>query len=461
MHLRFIVATVAATLVFAPNALAGPCGLPDTKPLWVDYAESSVDFRDELFRHPGLVLASSGTTTPQSLRDGGAHTVYWQMKLMRFVGTPSEPAEAGTVAAEAADLLDRAAASSGCATPLIALNEMQGVTATSPLSASATQYRINLLTFVQHLAERGATPFVLLPSNPNTIELDWWQQLAESAYLVREVYQAAPKVVAQGAGGGSRAIRVALRTAVTKLTDAGISSSRVGLMLGFHSGGNVGRAGLQPQASWLQYVKLSTLAAKQVASELSIGNVWVWGWGVLSAAGADADKPFAACVSLWARDPALCDAPALGQFDTSVTDGQLSTLPPNAQCVIDGRILFTSQLEQAQELLGDRNAALTALLDRLAASALVPVTKADELAAERRLFPKLGRFLAATKISGVTAGFARGVIVDELRYARLTSMALVAEQQRELAGAVCRNDEAPAVGHVRLATKLPFLRSPR
>jgi hypothetical protein len=65
MHLRFIVATVAATLVFAPNALAGPCGLPDAKPLWVDYAESTVGFRDELFRRPGLVLASSGTTTPQ------------------------------------------------------------------------------------------------------------------------------------------------------------------------------------------------------------------------------------------------------------------------------------------------------------------------------------------------------------------------------------------------------------
>src|SRR5262245_6829873 len=92
MRLRpFLVACVAA-LIVAPGALAGPCGLPDAQPLWVDYADASVRFRDDVFKRPGLVLASSGTVGPQSLRAAGAQTVYWHMKISRIVGTPSAPA---------------------------------------------------------------------------------------------------------------------------------------------------------------------------------------------------------------------------------------------------------------------------------------------------------------------------------------------------------------------------------
>src|SRR5262249_51637291 len=155
--------------------------------------------------------------------------------------------------------------------------------------------------------------------------------------------------------------------------------------------------------------------------ETGVGSVWNWGWATLSAAGADGDKGAAACVALWARDQSLCDAPSAAAFAASLTDGQLATLPPYAQCVIDGRVLATGQLAQAQELLGSRSAALTALFGRLAATALVPVTRAQEQQAERTLFPRLGRFLAAVQLSGVTPGFARGVIADQLRLAQLTS----------------------------------------
>src|SRR5205814_3223814 len=123
------------------------------------------------------------------------------------------------------------------------------------------------------------------------------------------------------------------------------------------------------------------------------------------------------------------------------------------------RVLSVSQLAQANQLLGDQNAALTGLFERAAATALVPVTRADEQQAERTLFPKLGRFLAATRLSGVTPGFARGVIVDQLRYSRVSPAALIAEEQRQLATAVCRDDLLPATGTVRLASRLPFLRS--
>jgi hypothetical protein len=125
--------------------------------------------------------------------------------------------------------------------------------------------------------------------------------------------------------------------------------------------------------------------------------------------------------------------------------------------VIDGRVLPANQLAQAQQLLGSTTAALTALVERLAATALVPVTRADEQQAERTMFPKLVRFLAATRVSGVTPGFARGVIVDQLRYAQVGRSALLAEEKRELAGAVCRDDVLPVVGDVRLASHLPFL----
>jgi hypothetical protein len=274
---------------------------------------------------------------------------------------------------------------------------------------------------------------------------------------VREVYEPAPKIVGQGADAGSRTLRVDLRTAVQNLDAVGVAPERIGLMLGFQSGGATGRAGLQPLSDWLEYVKLATLAARQVSSELGVGSVWDWGWATLSAAGVDPDKAAAACVALWTRDPSLCDAPSRAPFDTSLTDGQLSSLPPYAQCVIDGRVLPANQLAQATQLLGDPAAAYTALFERLAATALVPVTRAQEQQAELARFGKVQRFLAATKTSGVTPGFARGVIVDQLRYAQVSTEALLAEEQRELGTAVCRDDQLPAVGDVRLASKLTYL----
>jgi len=89
--------------------------------------------------------------------------------------------------------------------------------------------------------------------------------------------------------------------------------------------------------------------------------------------------------------------------------------------------------------------------------ALVPVTRAPEQQAERAGFGKVQRFLAATGLSGVTPGFARRVIVDELRYTQVSTSALLAEEQRQLCTAVCRDDVVPAVGDVRLASRLPFL----
>ena len=74
------------------------------------------------------------------------------------------------------------------------------------------------------------------------------------------------------------------------------------------------------------------------------------------------------------------------------------------------------------------------------------------------MFPQLGRFLAAAQSSGITAGFARGVIVDELRYSQLDLPTIFAEEQRQLGLAICQGDVLPTPGDVRLSSKLPFLK---
>ncbi len=85
-------------------------------------------------------------------------------------------------------------------------------------------------------------------------------------------------------------------------------------------------------------MKLEALAAKQVAAETKIQGVWSWGWPSFSVAGDDPDKPAAACVYLWARDPKLCDGPALAGagFDASLTEGQI-TLPAGVRCTLGTR----------------------------------------------------------------------------------------------------------------------------
>ena len=45
----------------SPAAPGGLCGLPDIRPLWVEYAEGSVSFRNDVFGRPGVVAATSGT----------------------------------------------------------------------------------------------------------------------------------------------------------------------------------------------------------------------------------------------------------------------------------------------------------------------------------------------------------------------------------------------------------------
>lgn len=432
-----VLCAAACALVIGPSS--GPahavpdrphaqCGLPDGTPLWIDYAEGSVSFRAELFGKPGVVAASSGTAVPADLRRRGARTIYWLNKLSSLVGTTAKPADPASIAGAASRLVDRAIASSGCATPLIALNELAGPGTTTPWTLLNGQYRANVLALVQGIAARGARPYLLLPATPYTggEALAWWQEVAKVADIVPEIYFQAPRIMRLGPILASRTMRVAYRNGISALTRIGVPASRLGFVIGFQSGrGTGGREGLQPTSRWLEFVKLQTLAARQVAGELGVGSVFTWGWGTFGPGSVDPDKPRAACVYLWARDGSLCDGVAAGAdgFSSDLQEGQIA-LPAGVQCTLGRRTITTDEIDRLAAVTRDRDAALAALFGRMVALGRAAVGDAALQAAEQGLVDaRFGgsrtAYLAELRRRRIPLALARGVLVDELARGRI------------------------------------------
>lgn len=408
----------------SPAARSGQCGLPDSAPLWIDYAEGSVSFRNEIFGKPGVIAATSGVANSEALRAAGAQTVNWWMKLNRVAGTPTKPTSSATVTAGIEEIFTKAVAASACETPLIVLNELNGSGATTPWTPDNAQYRANVLELLRGLAGRGARPMLLISARPYTSgeALEWWRQAGEVADLVREVYFPAPPVMRKGVVLGSRAMRESFRAGLTPFLAAGIKPERLGLVIGFQSGiGKGGREGLQPTSAWLRFVKLATLSAEQVAKEFRIGSVVSWGWGTFDQAGADADKSKAACTYLWARDEALCDAPTLAGpgFHVSRDEGQI-VLPPGARCTVDGKAILTSSMKELAAVTGDKDVALSSLFARLVDSAGRPVSERTVLEIEQSIVDvRFGgsryAYTRALRAKRATAEIARAIIADQLR----------------------------------------------
>ena len=403
---------------------ARECGIPDTSPLWVDYAGHDAPVPQQR----GLVLAySSGTAVPAAARAAGAATVMFDLNFNNRVGTPTEPNDPATISDRADRLYDFSVTITGCTTPWIALNELFGAQTPTPWTPTTAQYRANVLTLVRRLAERGARPFVTIANPPYTgaEAAQWWRDLAASAVLVRQVYFTSPKspgLWALGPLRASRTMRVGMRTLVRRFTEIGIPANRVALELQFQSVlGQGGREGLQPPRKWFEIVKLEALAARQVTRELGTHSIWSWGWAAFSDAGADPDKAEAVCVWLWARDQSFCDGPkAAGpDFDASLEVGQLN-LPAGVVCELpEGRITAVEIAALARGL-GDRDAAASVLLERLVLRAAVaPTPRALRLAEQLFVAERFGgslqaylRAIAATRLARSTM---RAVIVDELR----------------------------------------------
>jgi hypothetical protein len=258
------------------RAAAGECGLPASSPVWIDYAEGTVgaDVR-AVFARPGVVVASSGTAIPKSFRDHGAATTYFELKLPAFVGEPSDPADPASIPPAAAKLDAQAVASTGCATPVIALNELLGSGLKTPWSASNTTYRADVLGLMQQLQALGAHPALFVHGNFDLSgdAASWWRQVGQAGQIVYELYYDASHIYALGPVVGNRRMRMGGRSLVDQFGAIGVAPDRLGIALGFHSSsvaGVAGRQGLEPREAWLRVVKWEALAARQVAQETGV-----------------------------------------------------------------------------------------------------------------------------------------------------------------------------------------------
>ncbi len=437
---RLLVIALAACAAFAATphrADAGVCGISGKGTLWIDFADGSVPFW-QVFARPGVIAAAANFIYPPQLRALGAKTVYWDMYLPRRVGTPLEPFDPGVVIDRANRIYSTAAMSSGCTQPMIAENELNGASTLTPWSLTNAQYRRNVLIYVQTLSALGARPVLLVPSAPymGGEAADWWRQVSNYADIVRESYFAAPTIAKQGPVMGSRTLRMLFRKRIAEFTGVGISPRRLGLMLGFHTTPGSGGRERASRGNWLQVTKLQALAAKQVAAELNLRSVWSWGWGVWSAGENDPDKPAAACVYLWARNPKLCDGPAAAgaAFNASLTQGQL-VFPAGARCTILGRRVDTSTIDGLVPVTGDVDVSFTAAFARVIASLYAPLKSKQISAAEKAVvagrFGSYAAYRSALARAGASPSVARGVIADELRRARIESHMRVPNPSQE------------------------------
>ena len=494
-----LVALGAAGRAEAHHWRPGACGLPTEQPLRVEFAEVSVSptIRNEIFgpARPALVLASSGNVVPTELRALGAHTVFWQMKLERIVGSTRFPADPASIPDAAGRLAARAAAQSGCATPLIALNELWGAWVKTPWSFSNAQYRANVLTLLTELHARGARPFLLLPTTPKPFTtspevVSWWQQVALVSDVVLQVHFDGRYIASRSASSANRLRRRKMRRVLGQFAALGIPPGQLGLLHGFQSGrGFGGREGL-PLSQWLRVVKWETLAARQVASEYAaagtpVGSDWSWGWGdfpALTGTSVDPDKHVTACVFLWARDPRLCDGPgraaASGNpFNASLTEGQI-LLPSWIHCslgrgdaIVGETLSQVAALTDGKATLG-RARALTALLSwivhaRFAGVDPAAVQQVEEAIVAQQFGGNRAGYEAALAERKATPTVARALIADLLRRQKIVASArsraayerwLRRQQGAALASATCLRDELPNVGVVDLAEFLTFIR---
>src|SRR5688500_14076135 len=95
VRLAVLAAAALAALVLPATGLARECGIPDSNPLWVDFAAHD----SPMPQKPGLTLAfNSGTEKPAEARRNGAATVLFDLNFNNRVGTPTKPNDPATMA---------------------------------------------------------------------------------------------------------------------------------------------------------------------------------------------------------------------------------------------------------------------------------------------------------------------------------------------------------------------------
>ena len=186
--------------------------------------------------------------------------------------------------------------------------------------------------YLRRSPTRGARPFLLLSTlrTPRARRPTGGARRRSTPTSCRRSTSTRPSIREGGPCSATDACASAMRGRSAAASTIGIPPRRIGIMLGFQTGrGAGGREGLQPDGAWYEVVKWQALAARQVARERRDRDDLVVGLGRLTSAARDPDKEGAACVYLWARAPALCDAPgARGErFDVDREAGQIALAP--------------------------------------------------------------------------------------------------------------------------------------
>ena len=215
------------------------------------------------------------------------------MHLDAIVGSPAAPAgRRRTSRLRRAELLVAAQASSGCATPIIALNEMAGQDSATPWSAGTTAYRANILALVtgadhrRRAARSCSCPARRTRRTSRATPRVWWQQPRDrSRTSCSRSTRPAPKIYRR-ARCSARA-RCASRSArrCSRSSRSACRPARLGVMLGFQSG--IGYAGARGPAADRQLARgRQARGARGPAGRgASSGSrrVWSWGWGTFAA----------------------------------------------------------------------------------------------------------------------------------------------------------------------------------
>ncbi len=174
-------------------------------------------------------------------------------------------------------------------------------------------------------------------------------------------------------------------------------------------------------------MKWQALAAEQVARETPLDSIWSWGWGTWSEAGDDPNKKTAACVYLWTRSNALCDALSVAgpDFNASLSEGQI-VLPAGTECLVGEQALKSTQVAALARVTHDSDAALSMLYARAIERDQTKVSPAQVLETERaivatRFKGRQASYRQALAAAGASQAIARAIIEDELRERAVTA----------------------------------------
>ena len=351
--------------------------------------------------------------------------------MNKKVGTPTAPVDPSTVEPAAEKEYSRAVVrTGGCTTPLIVENELFGASIPTPWSASTAQYRANVLALLQDLAARGAHPVLLINKSPyagSTDAIAWWRSVAKVADIVREVYLPATEVWPLGPILGNRLLRRELpqrghRRHVDR--DSGEPGrghaqlpepqggrrpqrpeAGVGLVPGREVGGPRGEAGRARGRA-----RLGLLLGLAGVEQKGDGPGQAQG-GLRLALGPEPDA-------------LQCAADARQGLQPSLIAGQIHLLH-HTVCSVEGLgSIGAGAVGSLEALTGDRNAALSAMFERLVESSEHRVSRHAVLAAQREVIRESfhgsrSAYVAALRQAHATPGVARSVLADELRRARL------------------------------------------